>query len=86
MAANIKAETLVGLSRDVGLARQDTSVAFVRQPCPVPISSFFYLVFIFIHASCSPRHSSVRRESSVQPVPCRLNGARSPSQVVRVVD
>lgn len=58
MAANIKAETLVGLSRDVGLARQDTSVAFVRQPCPVPISSFFfYLIFIFIHASCSPRHS-----------------------------
>jgi len=38
---HIKAETLVGLSRDVGLARQDTSVAFVRQPCLVPIFLFF---------------------------------------------
>lgn len=74
---HIKArETLVGLSRDAGLARQDTFVAFVRQPCPVSISSFFlshiylysytYLVFS-VCASCGSTCS------------CRLNGARSES-------
>lgn len=55
---HFKAKTLVGRSRDVGLARQDTSVAFVRQLCPVPISSFFYLTFIFTCAR-SPRHLCV---------------------------
>lgn len=64
---HIKAETLVGLSRDVGLARQDTSVAFVRQSHPIHISSFFYLTFIFICTSCSSHHSLVVHRV-VQPV------------------
>lgn len=79
---HIKAETLVDLSRDVGLARQDTSVAFVRQPCRVPTS------FFILHLSLYVPHrvilvTCMRRV--VQPVRV-IYTELGPSQVVCTVD
>jgi len=70
-------------SRDVGLAQQDMSVAFVRQPCRVPQYLFFIL-----HLSLYVPHrvlliTYVRRV--VQPVRV-IYTELGPSQVVRTVD
>lgn len=81
MAVTSKPRPSVGLSRDVGLARQDTSVAFVRQSYPVHISSSFlshiylymYLLF-FLSLVCAVWRSTCS---------CRLNGARSKSSLRR---
>lgn len=52
---HFKAETLVGRSRDVGLARQDTSVAFVRQilscTCFFVFLSHIYLYMCSVSSS-----------------------------------